>query len=314
MTPRRKNDEDEERGQPRASSARAQPREDELETDEVADERRALLDAVASGLEDVLPGLELLDRDLVFDEGGRADLACLDESGRLVLVLLAEGDVSNIALVALDTASFANRHFDLLRRHLGSPTALRGGTRLVLLAPNGGDLLLRRVAPLCEIGLEVFGLRSITSAKGERSYLVRLGAGGEDASTRVSRLDSFLGRLPEATRAACRSVVERMRHIDDELVADVQPREIVWRAGGLALARLQANGSGVYGSVDPHEERVEISDEASADRLLEEVMESLIGVPALPAPRIVEDAEHPPLELSLDEPLLSAEELRAFRD
>ena len=65
-------------------------------------ERDGLLAALQSGLEAALPGLEVVDRDLVLDERGRADLAAVDPSGRLVLAIVAEEDGERTVLDALD--------------------------------------------------------------------------------------------------------------------------------------------------------------------------------------------------------------------
>lgn len=288
--------------------------------EEEAREREALLEAVASGLDDVLPGLELVDRDLVFDEGGRADLACVDESGRLVLVLLAEGDVNHVAVVAMDTVSYAQRHLALLQTHLGVSLSESGGPRVILLAPNGGDVLLRRIAPLCDLGLEVFGLRTIQSAKGERSYLVQLGPNGEEVPARTSRLDAFLDRLSPPVVDLVRNLVQRMRRLDDRLVVEARGRVVTWRLGERAIARLETSPRGVFARIEPAGPDRSIASEADADGFLEEAMEVLVGgVRVAPKPRIVAPVE-PPSEsqgqaakVDLDEPILTPEELEAFR-
>ena len=58
--------------------------------------------ALLEGLEDVLPGIEVVDRDIVFEGGARADLAAVDPSGRLVLVLLVTRDEEKAILGILD--------------------------------------------------------------------------------------------------------------------------------------------------------------------------------------------------------------------
>ena len=77
-----------------------------------------VLSALFSGLEEVLPGIQVLDRELVFENGGRADLAAVDPSGRLVLVLLASEDGDRAVLETLDTYHYARTNTAILARHL----------------------------------------------------------------------------------------------------------------------------------------------------------------------------------------------------
>src|SRR5262245_56460227 len=113
MAARGKKDDDSEREperdepEPEAAPTEKRPRRAHVEPTEPTDptEERGPLTALTEGLDEIVPGLRVLDRELVFEGGGRADLAAVDPSGRLHLVLLAHEDADKAALEALDAVA-----------------------------------------------------------------------------------------------------------------------------------------------------------------------------------------------------------------
>ena len=69
------------------------------------------------GLAESVPGLEVLDRELQLGEKSCADLAGIDASGRLVFVMLVDGDGDASALAVLDALAYARENGALLARH-----------------------------------------------------------------------------------------------------------------------------------------------------------------------------------------------------
>lgn len=302
-----------------------------------------LLRALEEGLEDVFPGLEILDRDLVLDEGGRADLAALEPSGRLVLVLVAE-DLDRTPLEALDALSFARRHGALFARHFrrqaGQRLESELAPRLVVVTPTTDERLTQRLAPLFDCGLELYGVRTLASRAGERSYLVPLSVQAGDAVDRArSGRDAFLEALPADLVPFARAAITRIERLDDELEPAFGRETASWRLHGEVLVRIERAGSLLRASVSPHDERLLLEGDEALETLLESALERLMailersggapgpgtggpGSPGEPggttALRLAggpEDAPPTPRALLRSgEPLLTPEEIQAFRD
>jgi len=277
---------------------------------------REPLTALLEGLDELVPGLELIDRDLELEGGVRADLAAADPAGRLWLVRVAVEDVDQAALEALDLCARLTGELELLVRHLG-PERLRPGRppRLVIVSPNCDARLAARLAPLAACGVEVIGLRSVKSANGERAYLVRLEASGRPVASEVG-VSAFLAALPARHEALVNVLIERMQRLDEELSASADASAIVWRLGGEVLARVERSGERLQASVAPRHEPSALDGEPALERFVEQALGRLVRVLGLtrapeavePGPRAVRPAVHG------DEPLLSAEELQAFRE
>ncbi len=281
---------------------------------EAGRERSGVLAALGVGLEEVLPGLEIVDRDLEFDEGGRADLAAVDGTGRLVLVLLADEDADRATLEALDALSFAWRNVQIFVRHLAARRLDPGlEPRVVVISAAGDERLVHRLAPLLERGVELFGVRSLKSSQGERSYLVPMSASAPPRGG-VSRAnpEEFLAALPPPLSELGRELALRMGRLDDELVLAASPSALSWVFHGDELARVEARREALVARVAPTLEPVELRGEGDLEAVLESAMGRLVQLFGL---REVAGARDP-VELPGDEPeeLLSQEEIEAFRD
>ncbi len=278
------------------------------------EEGAGLSQALAAGLDDVLLGFEVVDRELVFDEGGRADLVGVDASGRPVLVMVAGQDADRSALEVLDTLSYARRHASLLARHLRSPRLREGAeTRLLLIQPSPDPRLLERLQPLLGRGLEVLGVRTLTSAGGERSYLVPLELPRPTALPRQARPGAaFLEDLAGGQRDLCRALFQRMRRLDDEVETDAGAAGILWSVHGETLAQVERFEGGVRGGVAPDFEPRRLTSERDVDRFVESSMSRLVQL--LDSPGAEPRAEDPEADTAfLGEELLTAEEIAAFR-
>lgn len=289
-----------------------------------ADEEGELWRALEAGLQEILPGLEVLDRDVAFDEGGRADLAAVDGAGRLVLVLLAQ-DAERTPLEALDALSFARRHADLLAHHFRrGRVASELEPRVLVVAPAADERLTLRLAPLLGAGLELFGVRTLSSRGGERSYLVPLAPPRADAvEGRAGGEEAFLAALPRDVAPFARQVLARVERLDDELSATIVRDSAVWRFRGEILVRVERAGDRLRASVSPHQERLPLDGEEALETLLETALERLVGLlgrggsgpaPAGPPPGAPERGGEDDEDRPLDEPLLTPEEIQAFRD
>src|SRR5262245_14381694 len=126
---------------------------------------RGPLAALTEGLDDIVPGLEILDRELAFEGGARADLAGVDPSGRLHLVLLAGEDAGGAPLGWLDALQVLRTQMDLLVRHLGEGRVNpERAPRLLVVTPIAEEKLGARLAALVDSGVSVLGLHAVKSA------------------------------------------------------------------------------------------------------------------------------------------------------
>ncbi|MEQ1893807.1 MAG: hypothetical protein ABL998_14800 [Planctomycetota bacterium] len=268
--------------------------------------------ALVEGLEELVPGLSVLDRELVFEGGARADLAAADPSGRLWLVQLAGEDVDRAALEVLDLLAVLARELALVVRHLASERVqAERAPRIVVVSPNSDARLAARLAPLAAAGVEVVGLRAVKSQSGERAYLVRLEADGRPAVS-ASGVGAFLRALSARHEPLVRSLLERMARLDEELAVSGDANVLLWRLAGEVLARVERSGDALQASVAPRHEPLALADAADAEGFVERALARLVRVLGMVRPEGA--VEVVPRGARTDEPLLTAEEIQAFRE
>ena len=304
-------------------------------------EKDALFEALALGLEDALPGISVLDRALVLDDGVGCDLAAVDAAGRLVVVILAEPDPDRATLAVVDLVTWVRAHAAVLVRHLNAP-ALRPEQppRTLVVLTETAEVLRQRLATLGSAGVELFGLRTIQSAAGDKVYLSSISSPDTAANPPSDPSEAFIGALPEDLRELGRHAVERIARLDDELVALPGRDSILWRFRGESLVRLERNGDRLRATLGPEHEVRPLRHPEDVEDLLEGALSRL--VPLFSRPRI--ETHSGPSTLaggsaagggtgsmgdpsslaapramargypSHGEPLLTAEELEAFRD
>jgi len=316
MATRGKKDDEPERSspeEPEAGESSDRPRARGKPSEE-SDENGNLLGALGSGLDEIVPGLEILDRKLVFEQGGRADIAAVDPSGRLYLVLLAGEDTDRAVLDTLDSLAFLRAHLELLVRHFGERRVNpERAPRVFVVSPSADERLTERLATLADAGVLVLGVRAVKSAAGERSYLVRLEPRGR-AATSTGGVAAFLRGLSAKLEPLGHALVERMARLDEELDPTADATTIVWRLQGEVLCRVERIGDVLQASVAPRHEPLALADPSDLDKLVEKALARLVRVlgmtraekPALP--------DRPALPGGQDEPLLTPEEIQAFRE
>lgn len=275
-------------------------------------EERGPMSALLEGLDEVVPGLEVLDRELVFEGGARADLAAVDPSGRLHLVQVAHEDPDRAALDVLDALGVFRTQLELLLRHFGEGRLNPERAPRVVVISSGSDArLAERLAVLADAGVLVFGLRSVKCATGERAYLVRLDASAP-AVPSGSGVAAFLRALPARLETLGASLVERMERLDEELVPSADATQLVWRLAGEVLCRVERIGDVLQASVAPRHEPMPLADLPDLERLVERALARLVRVLGLT--RGERPAPGPRPAPAPDEPLLSEEEIEAFRE
>ena len=276
--------------------------------------------AVERGLGEVVPGLEILDRDLELAEDLTVQLVGRDARGHLVLVLVVEGDADGLTVVALEALRQARAQRSLLSRHLGDPR-LRGDLpeRVYLISDSFDDLVVGRLTPLLGDAIELFEVRTVRSARGENAYLVRIHSSAEGPAAAESESTSvFLAALPEEVRDVARIVVRRLSRVDDELDRSSTRQQVLWRSGEAVLARLGWEDGLLRGSVPSRGSAFPLRSERDVDPFVEEVVssyvENLRASPHTDLQPPLEEGRPPLAALAVEQAVLTSDELDAFRD
>ncbi len=277
------------------------------------EDRSDLLSAVHAGLAEVLPGIEILDRELEFDGGARVDLAGVDSGGALVVVVVVQGESGASALAILDALAYAQANVGLIGRHLDTQAIhSEMDPRMIVIMPALDEGLLVRLSPLFGAGVEVFGVRSVRSSRGERSYLVPLGGvaqGGQEARAFPEQV--FVETLAEPLREVGGTLARRMAQLDDELEVHSTKSSLVWSFHGDVLARAERIGDRLQASVAPHHDPTPLGEVSDVDRFVERALSRLVThIEPVPERR----SDRPPIH-GTESPLevLTAEEIEAFR-
>ena len=183
-----------------------------------------------------------------------------------------------------------------------------------MIDPANTVALVERLAPLAPLGVEVFGVQTIRSAAGERSYLVAREAPDSIRAPAERGVEAFLQALPDPLLDLGRELAERMARLDDDLIATGDKSALVWRWNGEILVRLEHVGERLQGSVGPHHRPGPVQRADDVERLVESALGRLVQClegHASPAEGEDEEGAERPAG---DEPLLTAEEIEAFRD
>jgi len=273
----------------------------------------AVYEALETGLSEVVPGLVVLDRDLELAEDQLANLVGVDAHGHLTLVLVVEGDKEAAVIEILDALKFGRQNAGLLRRHLEcrelNPDR---APRVVAVAERFDDAIIGRLVPLVGRELHLFEIRTLRSARGDRAYLTRVA--GEEGELEVGS-DSpefFLASLPTDFVEVASTVIRRLERVDDEIDRAASKTQVLWRRDGELVARLGWSDGELSGFVTPDPDPMRLRASADVDPFVERVLERYWGdlSPRDEAPLEVATSAAP----RLDEPLLTAEEMEAFRD
>jgi hypothetical protein len=268
------------------------------------------------GLEDALvqafPGMRVLERELCLPGGARADLVAIDETGRVVLVLVADGLAEETCLAALDLLAHGRMHLKLLTRHLAEPLARADlEPRVFLVAQDFSERLKSRLAPLMSERVLLLEIRELSSSRGNRSYLVTLDPPALSSEPRAAAIEDFLAALAPDARGLALSAVQRMGRLDHELECAVSALEVRWRLGERLLGALRRTDQRLEGYLPRHGEPVAIVDGNALEVFLERALEGYLDL--LGEAREGED-ELPEVEIAPMPagPLLTPEEIRAF--
>jgi hypothetical protein len=259
----------------------------------------------------VVPGIEILDRDLVFDDGGRADLAAVDPNGNLYLVLLADGDADTVVLDALDALAFAEKNAVLLARHLRRKRAIRS-TQVLVICLEQDERLFVRFLPLLSRGVGLYRIRTLKSASGEHSYLVPWGKPEGRSS-----VEGFVQALSSDHAGLVHSLVDRISRLDAELEPQAVNGSLVWRADGVDLLRLEARDDAIETTLMQEGYPRRLASQEDVEDLTERALQRLVSLwdaKGEPGEKDAEVDEPPADPMPREGPVLTTEEINAFRE
>jgi hypothetical protein len=201
---------------------------------------------------------------------------------------------------------------ELLVRHFGENRVNpERAPRVLLVSANSDERLAQRLAPLSDAGVLVLGLRTVKSAGGERAYLVRLGARSKESGG--SGVSAFLRALPPRLEPLGSALIERMGRLDEELAATADATTIVWRLAGEVLCRVERIGDLLQASVAPGHEPLPLADSDDLEKLVELALGRLVRVLGLTRGEVPNGGPKPGAGQG-QEPILTAEEIQAFRE
>ena len=289
-----------------------------MDGQESSPERLAELEAgLERGLRAALPGLQIVDRSLEFPGGARADLVALDEGGRLLFVLMVDGEAEDTSLMALDLLAQARSDLDLIARHLSRP-GLRADLepRLALVADSFSDNTRSRLAPLTGERVLLLEVRELASARHASVYLVPLAQPPLATAKSSAAAEDFLVGLPERLRTMAADLVRRLRRVDESLECLAGSDDLQWRYRGRVLASLRSLEGRLEGSLPLAGDPITLEGGAEIELFLERTLERYVELLDSDGEDDLELGELGEVELQPHDagPLLSAEELEAFRE
>lgn len=273
------------------------------------------LEDLEAALVEALPGLEIVDRDLAVG-GVSTDLVGVDPDGRLVLLLLAADGGDGCVLSALDARSCGRTQLGLIARHLDQPRLRQDLEPLVVVAAERfGERAIERLAAFDEGSVRLLELRELRSASRVSAFFVPVGPGAAPLPAPGAGTDVFLDALEDQQRETADLVLERMRRLDEGLALSPAPDRLEWRVRGQPLCSLGASDGQLQGAL-PRAAPRPIRDSVELEAFMEATVARYVDVvEAVPEdPEGLEEVEIVPLEPLETGPLLTAEELEAFRD
>jgi hypothetical protein len=304
-----------------------------------SDDLSAVIATLEVSLGEHLVGFEVIDRDLsipAFPEtsarsadpapasarsadseatSARADVVGVDRSGRLVLVLFVDGGEDSTAIAALEVLAFARANLEFAAQHWSAHGVSAGRSPIVVLIADHFDARLKHVLAIVDReALRLFEVRALRSASSVSSYLSPCEAPpGASGLARASPED-LLSTWPGESRALAADLSRRLARIDDALEPGAVSDALVWRNRGRAVCTLAWIGGVLQGEVGADRSAVRIETQDDADSFLERALREQMHSWSTDADGGERKRRPADILERRGEPLLTAEEMAAFRD
>lgn len=227
-----------------------------------------------AALRDAFPDVEWLDSDLELGDGRSIDWVGVDPAGRIVFALFCDGNSDSAVIAALDVMVFFERNRAVLGIHLRTPRVRASLAPLIaLISDVYSEQVLGRFFGLSAVGLRLLELRQLSSARGDRAYLVPVTPSLGRNTPAVQRgPEAFLDVLTDAERPVGELLVKRIGRIDGQLTALAGDRSLSWRLGDELVCSLSQIGGAIEGLVPPSGDPRAISDVAQVEVFVDEVL------------------------------------------
>lgn len=228
-----------------------------------------------SGLAQVVPGFELLDRTLEIADRTHVHLVGIDRAGALVLVALAPGDGETAPVRALEAMEFVDRNREPLLRHLKacSPAAARldGAlqTRYLVVADLFSERTRRRLEPLQALGVEAYELKSLRSQGHKTAFLHSVLGRGAKAPAPISELSSGHLRLTELLR-------RRLAGLDERVESERTHAGVVYRVESETVAELDLQAGRTPSGRTPGGPARPLDSASAVDDFVAEIVETYL--------------------------------------
>jgi len=274
--------------------------------------RTGLLAGLEVAIEEALPGLEICDQDLVIDGEVRAELVGVDPAGCLTLVVVLEGRGEEDVIRALEVLSRVRANVGLVARHLQQAQLDASlAPRVLVVADPMVDVVQRGLEGLGAAGLDLFRVRRVESAKGERNYLEPVGGSRDAAGEPTGGVEVFIATLPEGMRPLAERMIECMDRLDDDLVTAAGPRAVSWSLDGELVVRMDQAADGLQVAVGPRLVTRALAAEKDVDGVVEDALLLVLRSAGIAEEEGLVEHELKPAD---PEQLLTPEEIEAFRD
>lgn len=284
-----------------------------MSADEGSDERlAALVRGLETALVETFPRVRVVERALSLPGEGAADLVAIDESGRIVLVLVVDGQAEETCLVALDLLAHARANLKLLARHLDDPlvrTDLQ--PRVFLVSESFAERSKSRLGAVSSERLLLLEIRALETARGKAAYLVPLDPPTPTVEPPAAAIEDFLAGLSTEGRAIAGELVRRLGRLDRGLECAVAREEVHWRHQGRALCTVRHVEGRLEGLLPEQGRPLVLAGANEVEVFLERGLERYLELARDGTAEDLPAVERGP---PLNGPILTQEELRAFQE
>jgi hypothetical protein len=250
-------------------------------------------------------GVEVVDRDLTLCKERVATVVAVESGGRMVLVIACETLDDGALLGAVDALAFSKLHLPALVRHVASPR-VRGDAppAIWLVARQLDPAAKQRLAALDRSRVRAFEIVRLESRRGVSDELSEVVLDLPAAGLERRAVPAFLEQLAAAERALAELIIDRARHLDEDVELVQHEHSLEWRLRGSIIAGLASEGGVLRGSIPGRDALDALDCAAAAEAFLEGVIGRYLD--------LCGDLDDAPAQVRVDEPLLTAEELAAF--
>lgn len=288
-------------------------RETPAEPDAHEADSSLLEDDLIEALEEVIPGLRIVDRNLRPTNGRpgtpTADLVAVDENDQLWFCFFGEDGLDEVTLQVLDALTFVRENSSLIERHVG----LEVGSSLlspgvVVIVREDPAPLQKRMEPLLRDSVRVLQVCQMQSEAGASAYVLP-SAPVPPREVLSDDPEALLHGATTEVRELVRILHARLERVDPSLRAERAGAGLCWSFNGEELCGLHLRAGFLRVSLPDRTSPIAVSNPEDFDPFIEAVLGRYVDLMSS-TPRVV----GAPRPLAASGELLSAEEIAAFQE